>query len=132
MILSWSLHLHFRRRRCCQSCIRWNLPGHGHHVALAQLRVCRILKVLLLFHKPIPLHCVPDLPQVRLDARDTLHLRQGRVLPPPDGLPEGDVLRAYDPGGTFLGLVEKAADGRLRVQRLFVAGAGTGPTGANA
>jgi len=76
-------------------------------------------------------HAFPDLPVLRLDELDTLHLRQGRVLEPPAALPEAVAWRAYDPQGGFLGLVERAPDGRLRVQRLFVAGAGTGPDGAN-
>jgi hypothetical protein len=62
---------------------------------------------------------------VRLDDSGVLHLRQGRVLdPPPGGVPAGPLLRAYDARGRFLGLVEAGQDGRLRVQRLFVAGAG--------
>jgi hypothetical protein len=74
----------------------------------------------------------PDLPLVRLDDLDTLHLKQGRVLEPPAGLPDAEIWRAYDPQGAFLGLIERTPDGRLRVQRLFVAGAGTGPEHANA
>lgn len=67
----------------------------------------------------------PDLPSVMLDETSTLHLRQGRSLsaPPVPG-PAGTLLRAYDAAGGFLGLVEAGPDGRLRVQRLFVAGAG--------
>ena len=37
----------------------------------------------------------------------------------------GEIARAYGPGGEFLGLVTVEAGGRLRVQRLFVVGAGT-------
>ncbi len=66
----------------------------------------------------------PQLAAVRLDARQALHLRQGRVLEAPAGAPAGSRLRAYDDGGRFLGLVEADADGRLRVERLFVPGAG--------
>jgi tRNA pseudouridine55 synthase len=67
----------------------------------------------------------PDLPAVELDALQALHLRQGRVLDAPAGLASGPLLKAYDvSGGGFLGLVELAPDGRLRVQRLFVPGAG--------
>ena len=74
----------------------------------------------------------PDLPMLRLGELDTLHLRQGRVLTPPAGLPDAAVWRAYDSHGGFLGLVERAPDGGVRVQRLFVTGAGTGPADANA
>ncbi len=76
-------------------------------------------------------HAFPDLPVLRLDELDTLYLRQGRALEPPAGLEPAAAWRAYDHQGGFLGLVEMAADGRLRVQRLFVAGAGTGHDGAN-
>jgi tRNA pseudouridine55 synthase len=69
-------------------------------------------------------HAFPDLPAVHLDATSTLHLRQGRTLELPAGLPEAPLLRAYGPEGSFLGLVEQGTDGRLRVQRLFVQGAG--------
>ncbi len=60
-----------------------------------------------------------------LDATAALHLRQGRTLDAPESAAgdDGDLLRAYDPHGLFLGLVQRRA-GRLRVQRLFVAGAG--------
>ncbi|HET7202170.1 MAG TPA: tRNA pseudouridine(55) synthase TruB [Steroidobacteraceae bacterium] len=71
----------------------------------------------------------PGLPVLRLDATQSLHLRQGRTLDPPGGGTPGPLLRAYDDGHGFLGLVEVGADGRLRVQRLFVAGAGTAPAG---
>jgi tRNA pseudouridine55 synthase len=72
-----------------------------------------------------PVDCAfPGLPLVRLDAEATLHLRQGRTLAPPPGSPAGPLLRAYDDAGGFLGLVEPGPDGRLRVQRLFVPGAG--------
>lgn len=69
----------------------------------------------------------PDLPRLDLDQVESRYLRQGRTLP--RELPEGAVLaRVYDPAGLFLGLVEGAAPGGLRVARLFVAGA----TGADA
>ena len=68
----------------------------------------------------------PHLPRLDLDAARSLHLRQGRVLEPPPAASPGEVWRAYDAEQGFLGLVEVDADGRLRVQRLFVAGAGTG------
>ena len=62
---------------------------------------------------------------LRLDEAQSLQLRQGRTLDPlPEGSP-GLPLRAYDAAHGFLGLVEVGPDGRLRVQRLFVAGAGT-------
>jgi tRNA pseudouridine55 synthase len=65
----------------------------------------------------------PDLPVVELDATQALHLRQGRALDTPVPLAGGPILRAYDASGGFLGLVQIGADGRLRVQRLFVPGA---------
>jgi tRNA pseudouridine55 synthase len=68
----------------------------------------------------------PDLPSLRFDSLRALHLRQGRMLDSPPDLPAGTTLvRAYDEQGRFLGLLEADPDGRLRVQRLFVAGAGT-------
>jgi tRNA pseudouridine55 synthase len=69
----------------------------------------------------------PGLPRVDLDDVQALQLRQGRTLPVPAGVGEAPVLRAYGPGGSFLGLVAAGPDGRIRVQRLFVAGAGSGP-----
>ena len=72
----------------------------------------------------------PGMPLVRLDDTQALHLCQGRDLAAPAGV-EGPLLRAYDPTGRFLGLVELGTDRRLRVQRLFVPGAGTGPAHAN-
>jgi tRNA pseudouridine55 synthase len=72
----------------------------------------------------------PGLPTLDLDVTESLHLRQGRTLDRPVGASrEGALWRAYDTTHGFLGLVEAGADGRLRVQRLFVPGAGTGPTG---
>jgi len=63
----------------------------------------------------------PDLPRVDLEARDSRHLCQGRELPL--ALPAGARrARAYDPTGRFLGLVEAAGGGGLRVTRLFVPG----------
>lgn len=67
----------------------------------------------------------PDLPALRLDASGALHLRQGRVLPAPDEATAAPHVRVYDEQGSFLGLVEVTADRQVRVQRLFVAGAGT-------
>ena len=69
----------------------------------------------------------PDLGAVFLDETQSLHLRQGRTLAPSDGLPAGLRWRAYDAVHGFLGLVGRAADGRLKVIRLFVAGAGGSP-----
>jgi tRNA pseudouridine55 synthase len=71
----------------------------------------------------------PDLPVVALDADQALHLRQGRTLPCPAGLPNAAHYRAYDPTGRFLGLVEPGVGGRLQVERLFVPGAGTNGVG---
>jgi len=64
----------------------------------------------------------PSLPRLVLDALGSLHLRQGRSLPL--SMPTGaELARVYDPDGHFLGLVEPAAGGGLRVVRLFVPGA---------
>lgn len=70
----------------------------------------------------------PDVPRLDLDDVETLFLCQGRTLARPGDLPDAAQYRAYGPDGTFLGLVEPGAGGRLQVLRLFVAGAGT--TGA--
>lgn len=67
-----------------------------------------------------------QLARLDLDATAALHLRQGRTLQVPEHaavVSEGDLLRAYDPEGRFLGLVGHRA-GRLRVERLFVPGGG--------
>lgn len=67
----------------------------------------------------------PFLPRLDLDPAADLRLRQGRILPLE--LPPGAAqARAYDPAGRFLGLVEPAPGGGLRVVRLFVPGASTG------
>ena len=66
----------------------------------------------------------PGLPPIHLDETQSLHLRQGRTLAAPVDLPEAPRWRAYDAGHGFLGLVELGPDGRLRVVRLFIAGAG--------
>jgi len=64
----------------------------------------------------------PSLPRLVLGALGSLHLRQGRSLPL--SMPNGaELARVYDPDGHFLGLVEPAAGGGLRVVRLFVPGA---------
>jgi tRNA pseudouridine55 synthase len=67
----------------------------------------------------------PDLPRLRLDPQQALHLCQGRTLAAPAGLPPAPLYRAYDPAERFLGLVEPGPAGVLRVQRLFVPGVGT-------
>jgi tRNA pseudouridine55 synthase len=64
----------------------------------------------------------PALPRLDLDRVASLYLRQGRTLAL--ALPPGaSQARAYDVGGCFLGLVEPAPAGGLRVARLFVSGA---------
>jgi len=69
-----------------------------------------------------------SMPRLDLDARASLHLRQGRVLPL--GLPPAaGTARAYDPAGRFLGLVEADPAGGLRVARLFVPGANASDAG---
>jgi tRNA pseudouridine55 synthase len=65
------------------------------------------------------------LPRLDLDAAEALHLRQGRALELPAPAEPATLLRIYGPPHGFLGLATVAEDGRLRVQRLFVAGAGT-------
>jgi tRNA pseudouridine55 synthase len=69
----------------------------------------------------------PSLPRLDLDSVASLYLRQGRTLPlePPAGAVQA---RAYDPDGRFLGLLERAPGGGLRVARLFVPGAGGAAT----
>jgi tRNA pseudouridine55 synthase len=63
------------------------------------------------------------LPRFDLDARSSLHLRQGRELPAPAALAAGELARAYDPASRFLGLVTCGSAGQIRVERLFVPGA---------
>lgn len=63
------------------------------------------------------------LPRIDLDARSSLHLRQGRDLPAPAALATGELARVYDPASRFLGLVTCESGGRIRVARLFVPGA---------
>ncbi len=62
-------------------------------------------------------------PRLDLDARQALHLRQGRVLAAPVDAVAGGGVRAYGPDGRFLGLVAVGADRKVRVERLFVSGA---------
>lgn len=64
------------------------------------------------------------LARVELSTRDSLHLRQGRVVsvrPPTAGAGR---VRAYGPGGRFLGIASMDLQGQLRVVRLYVPGAG--------
>lgn len=61
-------------------------------------------------------------PRLDLDDLQSRHLSQGREVGLGREAPPG-ISRAYDPAGRFLGLVEPAADDRVRVVRLFVAGA---------
>jgi tRNA pseudouridine55 synthase len=63
------------------------------------------------------------LPRFDLDARSSLHLRQGRELPAPATLASGEMARVYDAASRFLGLVTCGSEGRIRVERLFVPGA---------
>lgn len=63
------------------------------------------------------------LPRFDLDARSSLHLKQGRELPAPATLASGEMARVYDPASRFLGLVTCGSERRIRVQRLFVPGA---------
>jgi len=75
-------------------------------------------------------HAFPSLPRLDLDERQDLHLRQGRALEGGGDLAVGTLFRAYGATGGFLGLVEVDTDHTLRVRRLFVTGAGTGPDGS--
>ena len=68
----------------------------------------------------------PGLPRLELDDAQDLHLRQGRALDcPVPGVGPGGLLRVYGAAGLFLGLAVLGEDRRVRVQRLFVPGAGT-------
>lgn len=71
----------------------------------------------------------PEVPKIVLDELAALHLRQGRTLARPAGLPAAAQYRAYGPDGTFLGLMQPVGGERLQVTRLFVAGAGTSGSG---
>jgi tRNA pseudouridine55 synthase len=64
------------------------------------------------------------LPRLDLDVLQSLHLRQGRVVDAAAGPLDTGRARAYGPDGSFLGLIEVAGGGQLRVERLFVPGAG--------
>jgi len=64
------------------------------------------------------------LPRLDLGEVQAAHLRQGRVIEAPASAPITGRARAYGPGECFLGLVDVGEDGRVRVERLFVPGAG--------
>jgi tRNA pseudouridine55 synthase len=66
-----------------------------------------------------------DLPRIDLDGAQSLRLRQGRLLPVSLAREPARTWRVYGGDGGFLGLVEPGEDGWLRLQRLFVPGAGT-------
>ena len=64
-----------------------------------------------------------NLPAINLDPAQTerlLHGRETQVGPEQVGS-----VRAYDPAGRFLGLLDVSASGGARVRRLFVSGAGS-------
>lgn len=69
-----------------------------------------------------------DLPQVELDRAGEYQLLQGQGILVP-GAPVADEMRAYGPGGRFLGLVSGAAGGRIRPGRLFVGTSEAPPRG---
>ncbi len=69
-----------------------------------------------------------SLPRLDLDARQALHLTQGRVLVAPASLEGSTAVRAYAPEGRFLGLVTVGPDRAVRVERLFVSGSGAPAT----
>jgi tRNA pseudouridine55 synthase len=64
------------------------------------------------------------LPRIDLGEGQSVHLRQGRVIEAPSTARITGRARAYGPGEHFLGLVAVSEDGRVRVERLFVPGAG--------
>jgi len=64
------------------------------------------------------------LPRLDLGEEQSVHLRQGRVIEAPATARITGRARAYGPGEHFLGLVDVSEDGRVRVERLFVPGAG--------
>ena len=73
----------------------------------------------------LPVDCAfTGLPRLDLDVLQSLHLRQGRVLETPAGTLGTGRARAYGPDGGFLGLIEIAGGGQVRVERLFIPGAG--------
>lgn len=65
-----------------------------------------------------------EMGRLDLDASASLQLRQGRVLQLAHDWPPGALLRSYDEQSRFLGLVAINEDRHVRVQRLFVDGAG--------
>jgi len=68
------------------------------------------------------------LPRLDLGEAQCLHLRQGRPVASPAGVSGPVRARAYGPDGGFLGLVNIDEGGQLRVERLFVPGAGGNPS----
>ena len=64
------------------------------------------------------------LPRLDLDEVRSLQLRQGRVLEAPAALGRSGLAAAFGPDGRFLGLVAVDEGGQVRVERLFVPGAG--------
>lgn len=66
----------------------------------------------------------PGLARVELSDRESLHLRQGRVVSVPPTVVGAGPVRAYDPRGRFLGIATLDPPGQLRVVRLYVPGAG--------
>jgi tRNA pseudouridine55 synthase len=73
-----------------------------------------------------------DRPRIDLDADEALYLRQGRTLAAPARAPPAPSVRAYGPDGRFLGLVTVGGEGSVRVERLFVPGAGADDAGIQA
>jgi len=61
-----------------------------------------------------------DLGAIRLGEPEVRILLLGQPVPVGAAVGMGASLRAYDPNGRFLGLVEGAPDGRVRPVRLFV------------
>jgi tRNA pseudouridine55 synthase len=61
-----------------------------------------------------------DLKAVQLDASGRKRLLLGQTAVPAQQIDLGQWLRAYGPGGEFLGLVEGQPDGTVQPRRLFV------------
>lgn len=61
---------------------------------------------------------VQHLPAIALDDTAAQRLRHGQTPPAADGTPENTPLRAYAPGGRFIGLIQ-ARSGYLKVLRLL-------------
>lgn len=75
-----------------------------------------------------PDRALAGLGTVEVGEEDSLRLLQGKLVGPlgPTEMPEktparvpGEVLRAYGPGGRFLGLVEGTPEGGLKARRMF-------------